>query len=49
MLPRIHAWSRTQKWLIIASYAAVAALGGIVVRVYERYYRGPTDGVLVGT
>ena len=37
MRPRTHSWSRRQKWLIIG------------VSVYERYYRGPSDTVLVGT
>jgi hypothetical protein len=49
MLTRTHAWSRTQKWLIIAGSIVVIALAGVGVYVYERYYRGPSDNVLVGT
>jgi len=49
MLTRTHAWSRTQKWLIIAGSIVVIALAGVGFYVYERYYRGPSDSVLVGT
>jgi hypothetical protein len=41
--------SRTHKWLIVASSIVVIALAGVGVYAYERYYRGPSDSVLVGT
>jgi hypothetical protein len=49
MLPRTHAWSRWQKWLIIAASIMLTALAGVGVCIYERYYRGPSDSGLVGT
>ena len=49
MLPRTHPWSRRQKWVIIASSVVLLALAGVGIYVYERYYRGPSDSVLVGT
>ena len=49
MLPRTHAWSRRQKWVIIAGSVVLIALAGVGIYVYERYYRGPSDSVLVGT
>ena len=49
MLPRTHAWSRKQKWLIVAGAVIALAASGTLVYVFERYYRGPSDSVLVGT
>ncbi len=49
MLPRTHAWSRSQKWLIVLGSAVAIVLAGAGVYIYERYYRGPSDSVLVGT
>src|SRR4051812_17591898 len=49
LMPRTLAWTRTQKALIVAS--VLAALGAFATGVYsyERYHRGPTDSVFVGT
>jgi len=49
MTPRTHPWSRRQKWLIIGSSIVLIALAGVGIYVYERYYRGPSDSVLIGT
>jgi len=49
MLSCTHAWSRSQKWLIVVIFTVGIVLGGIGVYIYERYYRGPSDSVLVGT
>jgi len=49
MLTRTHAWSHRQKWLIIASSIILIALAGVGVSIYERYYRCPSDSMLVGT
>ena len=49
MLPRTHDLSRRQKWLIITGSVVFIALAGVGVFIYERYYRGPSDSVLVGT
>src|SRR5256885_819699 len=49
LLPRSHAWTRPQKWLIVgAAVLALAAVGGLVY-YYERYHRGPTESVFFGT
>ena len=48
MLPRTHAWSRTQKWLVISAAALGIAALGTSVFVYERYYRGPGEDILYG-
>lgn len=49
MLPRTHAWSRRQKWLVIATSIVLIALAGVCIYGYEHYYRRPSDSVLVGT
>jgi hypothetical protein len=49
MLTRTHAWSSSQKLLIMVGSAVLIALSGIGIYIYERYYRGPSDSVLVGT
>ena len=49
MLPHTHAWSRKQKWLIAAGVLIVLAAFGTLVYVFEHYYRGPSDSILVGT
>ena|SRR5438874_12207497 len=49
LLPRTHAWTPLQKWLIFTSIVVVVAAFSIAVYSYERYYRGPSDDVLVGT
>jgi hypothetical protein len=49
LIPRSHAWTRRQRWLVIASaVVALAALGALVYG-YERYYRGPSESVFIGT
>ncbi len=49
MLALTHARSRRQKAIIVASGVAlvVALISGVYT--YERYYRGPSDSILVGT
>ncbi len=49
MLPRTHAWSRTQKWSIVATVAVLLTTFGMLVYSYERYHRGATDSVFFGT
>lgn len=49
LLPRIHAWTRKQKWLIVASVVVVLGAFAAAVYTYERYHRGPTDSVFFGT
>jgi hypothetical protein len=49
MLSPTHGWSRSQKWLIIAASTMTIGLVGIGIYIYERYHRGPSDSVLVGT
>ena len=49
MLPYTHAWSRTQKVLIIAaSFVAPIALVALVY-TYEREHPLPDASILVGT
>lgn len=48
-MPRAHAWTRSQRWLIIASTAVGLCALAIGIYGYERYHRGPTDSVFVGT
>jgi hypothetical protein len=49
LLPRSHAWTRRQKWLIVAAAALVVVAVSAAVGVYERYYRGPSEEILYGT
>ena len=49
LMPRSHAWTPLQKWLILACIVVVLGAFSIAVYKYERYYRGPSDDVLVGT
>src|SRR5438105_10020711 len=49
LLPRIHAWAPLRKWLVVIAAAIALAAFGALVYNYERYHRGPTDSVLVGT
>jgi hypothetical protein len=49
MLPQTHAWSRTQKMLIIAaSFVAPVAFVALIY-TYEREHPLPDAGILVGT
>src|SRR6266705_2724212 len=49
LLPRSHAWTRMQRWLIAGGVVAGLAAFSVLVYTYEHYYRGPDDTVLVGT
>jgi hypothetical protein len=49
LIPRSHAWTPLQKWLIIGSAVAVLALCAAFIYQYERHFRGPTEAVFVGT
>ena len=49
LLPKSHAWTRTQRWLIATSVLLGIVAFGALVYSYERYHRGPKDSVLVGT
>ena len=48
LLPRSHAWTPLQKWLIVCITVTVLALCGAGIYYYERHSR-TTDNVLVGT
>ena len=49
MLGPVQAWSRKQKLLILTTAVAALAAFAALIYTYERYYRGPTDSILVGT
>ena len=49
LLPHSHAWTRTQKWLLVAGAALVLLAIGTAGVAYERYYRGPGEEILYGT
>jgi len=49
MLPHAHAWSRTQKVLIIAASLAVPIVFVALVYTYERDHPLPDARILVGT
>ena len=49
LLPRTHAWTPAQRWLIIALVASALVSVGALVYSYERYHRGPSETVLYGT
>ena len=44
-----HALSRTQRWLIVVTSTVALAVASVGIYAYEHYYRGPANGVLVGT
>src|SRR5207248_6377608 len=48
LLPRSHAWTPLQKWLIVAAVVTALALCATAICYYERHSR-VTDSVLVGT
>jgi hypothetical protein len=48
LLPRSHAWTPLQKWLIVTIAIVALALCGAGIYIYERSCR-VTDAVLVGT
>jgi hypothetical protein len=49
LLPRTHAWTLKQRWLIVAVVATALVSFGKLVYSYERYHRGPSETVLYGT
>ena len=49
MPTRTHAWSLTRKSLLLATVLIAIIAFAALVYAYERYYRGPSDSVLVGT
>jgi hypothetical protein len=49
LLPRTHAWTPKQRWLIIVVVATALVSFGTLVYSYERYHRGPSETVLFGT
>src|ERR1700730_9508955 len=48
LLPRSHAWTPFQKWLIVTTAITLTTLCGVGIYCYERHCR-TADGVLVGT
>ena len=48
-MPRSHAWTPLQKWLIVLGALIAAASCAAVIYQYERHFRGPTDAAFVGT
>ncbi len=48
LLPRSHAWTPFQKWLIVGTAITVLALCTVAIYYYERHSR-TSDSVLVGT
>jgi len=49
MLPLTHAWSRTQKCLLIAAVLIALAAFGTLVYSVERSYSTPDSNILAGT
>ena len=49
MLPLAHAWSRTQKCLLIAAVLIALASFGTLVYSVERSYSTPDSNILAGT
>ncbi len=49
LMPRTCSWTRKQRWLIVAFVLVALGTFATVVWTYERYHRGPTDAVFVGT
>jgi hypothetical protein len=49
IIARSHAWNPLQKRLIMTGVAVGLWCFSAGIYVYERYYRGPSDSVLVGT
>jgi hypothetical protein len=48
LLPRSHAWTPVQRWLITTAVVLAIVLFGALVYSYERYDRGPTKSALFG-
>jgi hypothetical protein len=49
MLTRTHFLSRRQKQFLLVGIALAVVAFGALIYGYERYYRGPSDTILVGT
>ena|ERR1700730_14192001 len=49
MLTRTRNFSRMQKWLIVGTVIVLLGALGATIYVYERYYRGPSEAVFLGT
>jgi hypothetical protein len=49
LLPRSHAWTPLQRWLITATVVLAIVSFGTLVYSYERYHRGPSESALFGT
>ena len=48
ILTRSHVWTPLQKGLILAGVLIAVCSLGVAIYSYERYYRGPSDSILVG-
>jgi hypothetical protein len=48
LIPRTHAWTRKQRWLVVTSVVVALSVLAAAVYAYERHHRGPTDAVFVG-
>ena len=49
LLPPSHPWTRSQRWLIVASVCVALLLIAALIYVYETHYRPPGAEVLYGT
>jgi len=49
LFPRSHSWTRRQKRLIVGTVVLALVSFGTLIYAYERYFRGPSDSILVGT
>jgi hypothetical protein len=49
LFPFTRVWTRRQKRLIVGSVVLALASFGAAIYGFERYYRGPSDSILVGT
>lgn len=48
-MPRSHAWTTPQKWLITFGGALAIMVVATIVYRYERYHRGPSESAFFGT
>jgi hypothetical protein len=49
LIPRSHALTATQKWLVVGAVILGAAVLSTLIYTYERYYRGLGESALYGT
>jgi hypothetical protein len=49
LIPRSHAWTPPQRYLLIGVAGIAVVAFGALVYSYERHYRGPSRAALVGT